>query len=420
MLESLRETIPENLTCEIILIDDLSSDGTRPWMATLGDPSIKTLFNSTNLGYARSNNAAAGVAIGEILALVNNDLVFAPGWLEPMLGVLEDQALNAGLVGNVQFRMRDNSLDHAGICVTPLGKIEHLHSLPDNQRDHAKVFAVTGACCLITKADFERLGGFDEAYVNGGEDVDLCLRLRESGKQTYVARGSTIRHHVSLSRDRHDVQNERNSRRIYMKWRREIKDELTRQWALLLQEKEIERYRDYFDGEVNPALLATPHAIARVIAESVIQQEESYWEHELDGTDRNANLAACCRAWGVHFCEEESGYLINGTAELSVAGVSSVRSCFVCGRKVGSVGSRTIALTISVNDIQEKTCVLGREPNFNIGIVRPIFLPGGINRVTVSANFINPKDGQRLGDAGSSILITHFVVDDRVIENLGG
>jgi GT2 family glycosyltransferase len=81
MLASLQATIPAGMAHEIILIDDFSTDGTRAWLATLADPHIKTLLNPHNLGFAKANNRAASVASGEVLALLNNDLVFRPaGW----------------------------------------------------------------------------------------------------------------------------------------------------------------------------------------------------------------------------------------------------------------------------------------------------------------------------------------------------
>ena len=416
MLESLRATVPENLNFEIVLIDDFSSDGTREWMATLDDPSVKTLLNSTNLGFARSNNAAVRVASGEILALVNNDLVFAPGWLEPMLVALETPALNAGLVGNVQFRVSDNSLDHAGVRVTPLGKIEHIHALPDKSLEYAKVFAVTGACILIRRADFKDLDGFDEEYVNGGEDIDLCLRIRQRGKHVYVATKSTIHHHVSLSRNRQSSQNERNSRRIYKKWRREIKNELTDQWVLLLKDQATNRYGDYFDGEVSPALLDTPYAVARVIAESAMQQEEGFWARKLDGAALAVKPPLRCSTRGFIFSEADGGYCLDETAEFSVSGVDSLRDFFVCGRKLSAVDAPAIVISISVNEIQLKRFVLSADPNVNVGIVKPLVLPGIVNIFKISAQFNSGKDVERKGGAGKLILVTHLIVDDQIIE----
>lgn len=416
MLASLQASLPAGLDCEIVLVDDGSTDGTREWLATLGDSPVKTLFNSSNLGYAKSNNVAARAATGEILALLNNDLLLAPGWLEPMLAVLENPLLNAGMVGNVQFSVREDSLDHAGVCVTPQGKIEHIHSLPSPKPDYIRAFAVTGACCLITKAAFERAGGFDEAYVNGGEDVDLCLKLRQQGKYIYVATGSAIRHHVSLSRDRQDPQNERNSRRIYTKWRREIKNELARQWASLLQDESSEKYQGFLDGKVMATGMETPHAIARVIAESILQREECYWIRLLDGADPNADLPSRCRVRGIRFNENMNGYLLEGEAEFSVTGARSLRNFFVYGRKMGDMTSAT-TITLSVNEIQEKTFVLGPEPNFRVGIIDPIVLQGVENCFKLSVRLGRPENHGATEAAEGSIVISRFVVDDQVVDS---
>ena len=67
-----------------ILADDASSDGTPGWLRTLKHPRIKTLQNPVNRGYAANNNAAARMARGEVLALLNNDLLLQPNWLPPL------------------------------------------------------------------------------------------------------------------------------------------------------------------------------------------------------------------------------------------------------------------------------------------------------------------------------------------------
>jgi GT2 family glycosyltransferase len=104
MLESLQASLPANLDYEIILVDDASTDGTREWLQQLNVPRVHTILNPLNGGYARANNTGVALARGEILGLLNNDLLFEPGWLEPMLDILGLPALNAGLVGNVQVR----------------------------------------------------------------------------------------------------------------------------------------------------------------------------------------------------------------------------------------------------------------------------------------------------------------------------
>src|SRR5208337_1567183 len=85
-------------------------------------------------------------------------------------------------------------------------------------RPRRRAFAVTGACVLVRAATWRRLGGFDEAYVNGCEDVDLCLRARAAGLVNVVALRSRVLHHVSSSPGRKRL-DEENTWRLVRRWR---------------------------------------------------------------------------------------------------------------------------------------------------------------------------------------------------------
>jgi GT2 family glycosyltransferase len=232
MVASLQATLPAGLAHEIILVDDGSTDGTRAWLKTLREP-FQVVFNDRNRGYAVSNNHGASFARGEILALLNNDLVLQPGWLEPMLAALRRATL-AGVVGNVQLDARTGVLDHAGIVINLQGKPEHARALPPLwSRLIAPVRrrpAVTGACLLIPRDFWTALGGFDEGFVNGGEDVDLCFRAHAAGRETYVVLHSVIRHHVSSSAGR-KLRDEENSQRLARRWHDRFVREATRAWC---------------------------------------------------------------------------------------------------------------------------------------------------------------------------------------------
>lgn len=77
---------------------------------------------------------------------------------------------------------------------------------------------------------FLHLGGFDEGFVNGGEDIDLCFRASAKGRRHAVALRSVILHHVSASpgRKRRD---EANSRRLTLRWREELVRHGARRWC---------------------------------------------------------------------------------------------------------------------------------------------------------------------------------------------
>jgi GT2 family glycosyltransferase len=237
MLASLQATLPAGLDHEIILIDDGSTDGTREWLAQSGPlhaPPFRILLNEHNLGFARGNNRAAGVARGDLLALLNNDLVLLPGWLEPMLAAHTQLGPKAGLIGNIQLDARTGLVDHAGLDLTPTAKPVHVRAAPCwlERRLHPvrPMPAVTGACLLVARELWQQLGGFDEGYVNGGEDIDLCYRARAAGRINAIALHSVVRHHVSSSPGR-KIHDEQNSYRLARRWQAEFAADALRPWC---------------------------------------------------------------------------------------------------------------------------------------------------------------------------------------------
>lgn len=396
---------------QIIFIDDASTDGTPNWLASLRDDRIKVITNSSNLGYANSNNLGISQASGDILVLLNNDLEFDSEWLPPMLSILESPALNAGIVGNIQRRFSDNSIDHVGFELTPQGKFIHKRNVPDASMPYSKVPAVTGACLAISRSDFEAVGGFDERFLNGGEDIDLCLKVAALGKSIYVSLESQIKHHVALSRDLKSPQNEKNSRLLFQKWRPEIKNELSKAWQPLLSSDIA--YGQNLDGGLSPAFLAAPGAAARIISENVLAREEHRWSHELDGRDLNVGISKQMSVLGARYSNALLGYLVDDDIEISLKEVSSIQNFYICGRKLNDASSDRFEVIISANGIQHKTFTLGADRQINVGIIDPILFTGMANIFTV--NFRAKAESGVYVGAGSKVLITHFVIDEKVI-----
>ncbi|MFQ3670352.1 MAG: glycosyltransferase family 2 protein [Verrucomicrobiia bacterium] len=225
-LRSLTQTLTHH-TYEVILVDDCSTDGTRDFLATLNHP-YHVILNETRSGFARNNNRAAQQARAPILCFLNNDTVLQPGWLEPMLQGLAELP-NPGLVGNLQWSPKTRTYDHMGIVFDPLGQPFHFgkYFILRPYRGFTRWGAVTAACALIQRDLFLSIGGFDTAYQNGSEDVDLCLRLEQLGKHHYVANNSIIHHLVSSSPGRHH-HTSRNEQILLERW-----SDLTRRtWAI--------------------------------------------------------------------------------------------------------------------------------------------------------------------------------------------
>ena len=246
---ALPATLPPGLAWEAVFVDDGSTDGTREWLATLRPPFL-AILNERNLGYAGANNRGAARARGELLALLNNDLVLRPGWLEPMLAAHAALGVRAGLVGNLQDDARSGAPDHAGIFFNHQGKPEHdRRPVPAWRRllrPVRPVPAVTGACVLLGAALWRELGGFDEGYVNGCEDVDLCLRAAAAGRTNAVALRSRVGHLISASpgRKRRD---EANTYRLARRWRETLVREGSRAWSRHYLASHLAEPRDYPD-----------------------------------------------------------------------------------------------------------------------------------------------------------------------------
>ena len=230
-LRSLEQTV-QGHAWEAIIVDDCSTDGTGEFLASLPPP-YRVLRNETRQGYSTSNNRAAVIARGEFLCLLNNDTVLLPGWLEPMLAAFE-RFPDAGVVGNVQRNLRTGRYDHMGVVFSPTGRHKCFGKYFFFKPLHGYIEwrAVTTACCLVRKAVFDEVGGFDKRFVNGCEDMDLCLRLGQAGYKHYVANDSVIYHYVSSSQGRQEFE-QRNKEQLLERWAESVQRSLTPRERLL-------------------------------------------------------------------------------------------------------------------------------------------------------------------------------------------
>lgn len=232
-LEALERTLTGKVSYEVVVVDDASRDGVAEYLGGLSEP-YRVLFNKERKGFAINNNLAAQEARGEFLCFLNNDVFVEGDWLLPMLTLLREKQ-DVGMVGNVQRLVRNGRYDHMGVVFAPQGNPRHygqgfLHRpFKGEVREWS---AVTAACCACRRETFLELGGFDEVYLNGCEDVDLCLRMQKQGFRHFVVHDSVVLH-VKGGTEGRKAHNDRNAQILLEKWGDEVRsDQAVRDQAL--------------------------------------------------------------------------------------------------------------------------------------------------------------------------------------------
>jgi GT2 family glycosyltransferase len=191
--------------CEVVVVDDASTDSTPELLAGYGE-SIRSLTLAENGGYANACNEGAARAGGEALVFLNNDTEPRPGWLDALRRHLQAHPRAAAIGAKLLYPT--GAVQHAGVVIGQDGYPHNLYAglpaeHPAVNRSRA-LQAVTGACMLVRRDAFERVGGFDTGFVNSLEDVDLCLRLGEAGGEVRYCHEAVVVHLESASRGRQD------------------------------------------------------------------------------------------------------------------------------------------------------------------------------------------------------------------------
>jgi GT2 family glycosyltransferase len=158
--------------------------------------------NDENLTFSVANNRAAAASRGDVLVFVNNDVVVSADSLAALQRAFDaDPAV--GVIG-ARLEFPDaRGLQHAGIVQMLWGLASNFGSgsRPDDPRWRVATdrFAVTGALLAMRRSLFESVGGFDERYRWGYEDVDLCLKAWAAGARVRYEPAVHGLHHESAT-----------------------------------------------------------------------------------------------------------------------------------------------------------------------------------------------------------------------------
>lgn len=172
---------------EVVVVDNASGDGSADYLRDqLADARVRVVEAGDNWGFAPAVNRAAALCGAPLLLILNSDATLVPGSLRRLAdALLADAAV--GVVAPAVYERDGRRLQPGafGRLPTRLDLVGNRWARPGRAGDERGVTEpgwVSGVAMLMRRSEFVALGGFDEAFGMYFEDLDLCRRLRATGK----------------------------------------------------------------------------------------------------------------------------------------------------------------------------------------------------------------------------------------------
>jgi O-antigen biosynthesis protein len=197
---------------ELVIVYNTTKPEVFPYFESIsGDPRVRIIDSRGRFNFSRLCNVGAAAARGEFLLFLNDDTeVIEPDWIEGLMGHAERPEV--GAVG-ARLLYPDGKVQHAGMFWAAGNGRHAFRFAPQTDPGYfglamttRNVISVTGACIMIRRSWFEKIGRFNESHTIVNNDVDLCLRSRQHGGLVVYEPRVTLIHHELASR--HDLPDE--------------------------------------------------------------------------------------------------------------------------------------------------------------------------------------------------------------------
>jgi GT2 family glycosyltransferase len=183
---------------EVIVVDNGSTEDISG-MVSREFPDAHLLRSETNLGFAAGYNKGMRAAKGKYVAIVNNDVMVEPQWLQALVTVGESDERVGAIASVVLDAYEPSRVDSCGLGIALDGMSRQARRGQLVPRlDHPEaVLLPSGSACAFRREALDLAGLFDEDFFFYCEDTDLGLRLRWAGYTAVVAPGAVVEHHYS-------------------------------------------------------------------------------------------------------------------------------------------------------------------------------------------------------------------------------
>jgi GT2 family glycosyltransferase len=185
------------------VVDNASTDDS---LEVLGGvfPTVEVIQHSENLGFCAGYNQALNQIEVSYYVLLNSDVAVTPGWLRPMVELLEQRPTIAACQPKLLAHSAPTQFEYAGAGGGYLDRLgypfcrgrlfETLETDHGQYNDTCPVAWASGACMLVRASAWHKLGGLDTAFFAHMEEIDLCWRFWNSGYEVWYQGNSTVYH----------------------------------------------------------------------------------------------------------------------------------------------------------------------------------------------------------------------------------
>ena len=215
-LESLYAEPTPTISYSVWVVDNASADGSAQ-MTAREFPQVRLIANTDNRGFSKANNQAIAESESRAVFLLNSDAAIHPGALEtlvaysaahPEAGIIGPKVLNPD--GSLQFSCRRWPTLGAGFFRnTILGRLfphnpyARDYLMGDWDHDSTRAVDWVSGCAMLIRRDLiDEIGALDERFYMYSEDVDICKRAWDSGKEVHYLHTAVVTHAIGRSSDK--------------------------------------------------------------------------------------------------------------------------------------------------------------------------------------------------------------------------
>ncbi|MFD0750332.1 glycosyltransferase family 2 protein [Mucilaginibacter calamicampi] len=204
----LRSFLPSVLTSsypnlEIVVGDNASTDSSLAFIESMY-PSVRVIRNNENYGFTGGYNRVLAQVEADYYILLNSDVEVHPGWIEPVIELMESDPLIAVAAPKILDFNKKDHFEHAGAAGGFIdsfgypfcqGRMFYEIETDNGQYNTSReVFWASGAAMFIKKKCWDEAEGFDERFFAHMEEIDLCWRLKNRGYKIMYCADAEVYH----------------------------------------------------------------------------------------------------------------------------------------------------------------------------------------------------------------------------------